>query len=268
MKNDNIILQNGLSTILHSLIIPVFSFVFVIMYDPYGLKETLAMGGKGYTFNLTIIFCIVLGSISLSRAVMYIIRKRYSLSNPLYAAWCMGETIISALFISLYAVLMMKGGKPFFEIAGTSLGIFASICIYPYAFLFICFTNTTERKDESRETDSTTLVRFHDEYKKLRFVIAPEAILFIRSEENYVVIHYTDQDKIKSFNLRSSMKALEEQLFRHGLVRCHRSYFINPKHVKMVHRDSSGIIVADMKSGNFDSIPVSRKYYDELTKLL
>ena len=115
---------------------------------------------------------------------------------------------------------------------------------------------------------SASLVRFYDEYKKLRFVIAPEAVMFIKSEENYVQIHYIDQGKTKKFTLRSSMKALESTLAKHGFVRCHRSYFINPSYIKIVHRKSSGIIVAELKQEQMESIPISRKYQDGITRLL
>ena len=112
------------------------------------------------------------------------------------------------------------------------------------------------------------MIRFYDEYKKLRLVIARDALLFIKSEENYVHIFYLDQGKNKKFTLRSSMRALEETLNKHGLARCHRSYFINPAYIKIVHRNSSGIIVAELNQPNCDSIPISRKYQDIITKLI
>ena len=82
-----------------------------------------------------------------------------------------------------------------------------------------------------------SLIRFHDEYGKLRFVIAPDVLIFIKSEDNYVQIHYLDKGRPKKFILRSSMRALEETLEKHGLVRCHRSYFINPSFIRIVHSD-------------------------------
>jgi len=77
-----------------------------------------------------------------------------------------------------------------------------------------------------------------------------------------------DQGRTRKFVLRSSIRALEETLSKHGLVRCHRSYFINPAFIKIVHRDSAGLIVAELKQGGFESIPISRKYQDEITRLL
>ena len=118
------------------------------------------------------------------------------------------------------------------------------------------------------KSDDTSLIRFYDEYKKLRFVIAPEAVLFIRSEDNYAQIHYLDKGKPQKFILRSSMKALEDILKQHGLIRCHRSYFVNPSFIKMVRRDEAGLIVADMKQEGIESIPISRKYQEDISKIL
>jgi DNA-binding LytR/AlgR family response regulator len=92
--------------------------------------------------------------------------------------------------------------------------------------------------------------------------------MFIKSEDNYVQIHYMDKGKTKKFILRSSMRALEESLAKHGLVRCHRSYFINPAFIRIVHRDEVGLIVADLNQDGYESIPISRKYQDVIMKLL
>ena len=92
--------------------------------------------------------------------------------------------------------------------------------------------------------------------------------MFIKSEDNFVQIHYLDRNRIRKFILRSSMRALEEDLARHGLVRCHRSYFINPAFIKIVHRDEAGFIVAQLKQEGQESIPISRKYQDKISMLL
>ena len=142
------------------------------------------------------------------------------------------------------------------------------VTVYPYLFLFLGFELYSRDKEDARPADDNSLIRFYDEYKKLKLVIAPEAVIFIKSEDNYVQIHYLDRGRDRKFILRSSMRALEEDLAKHGLVRCHRSYFINPPFIKIVRRDDSGQIVAHLKQDGFESIPISRKYQDEISKLL
>ena len=268
IKSSNHIILSGASTIMHSLIVPLFVLIFTIYYRPSGVYEVLQMEDYSFAFNASILFCIVLVSISITRGWLYLIGKYRSISHTLYLLWCTGEVFTASLFVSLYIVLMDKELIPFFEIAGSSFITMLATCIYPYGFLWLGLELYSKNNEESEPVDESTLIRFYDEYRKLRFVIAAEAIIFIKSEDNYVQIHYLDKGKTKKFILRSSMRALEDDLSRHGLVRCHRSYFINPSFIRIVHRDASGIIVADLNQEGYDSIPISRKYQDVITKLL
>lgn len=262
------IILSGASTIMHSLIVPLFVLIFTIYYRPSGVYEVLQMEEYSFAFNASILFCIVLVSISITRGWLYLIGKYREVSNPIYLLWCIGETLTASLFVSLYIVLMDEGAMPFFEIAGSSFITMFATCIYPYGFLWLGLELYAKNNEESEPVDESSLIRFYDEYKKLRLVIASEAIMFIKSEDNYVQIHYLDKDRTKKFILRSSMRALEDDLSRHGLVRCHRSYFINPAYIRIVHRDSAGLIVADLNQEGFEGIPISRKYQDVITKLI
>ncbi len=258
----------GVSTILHSLAVPLFILFFIIFYRPRRIYELLNMENASFTFNVTILFCIILVSVSITRGWLYLIGRHRNITKQIYVAWCVCETVIASLFSALYTTLILKEPVPFYETAGTMMVLIATAGIYPYLFLWLEFELHSRDNDRMETTDNSSLLRFYDEYKKLRFIIAPEAVIFIKSEENYVQIHYMDKEKTKKFTLRSSMKALESTLAKHSLVRCHRSYFINPAYIKIIHRNSSGLIVADLKQEQFESIPISRKYHDEITKLL
>ena len=62
------------------------------------------------------------------------------------------------------------------------------------------------------------------------------------------------------------MKSLEELMQKHGLLRCQRSYYINPNHIKVLRRDKEGMISAELDVANQKSIPVSPKYYEAVAK--
>ena len=262
------LMLGGVCTIIHSLVIPIFILIFITFYKPRGIHELLDMPHATFAFNTTIIFCIILVSTSITRGLLYLIGHFKSFSRPIYSLWCFAEMVIAALFSSLYTTLMLNEPVSYFEIAGTYILLITTTAIYPYSIIWLAYELYAKNNEEKSTTDDSSLIRFYDEYKKLRLVIAPEAVIFIKSEENYVQIHYQDQDKTKKFILRSSMKALEETLAKRGLVRCHRSYFINPSYIKIVHRDSTGSIVAELKQEKFESIPISRKYQDAITRLL
>ena len=259
---------SGAGTILHSLLVPIFYLVFTIYYRPSGVCDMLTRMNASFAFNATILFCIVFVSLSITRGWLYIIGKYRTMTGLMYLLWCVGETLVASLFCSLYIVLMSEGGLTYFETAGyTYLNLLATL-IYPYGFLWLGVELYSRKREDVNQADDRSLIRFYDEYKKLRLVIAPEAIMFIKSEDNYVQIHYIDRSRVKKFVLRSSMRALEEGLSKHGLVRCHRSYFINPPFIKIVHRDESGQIVARLKQDGVEGIPISRKYQDEISRLL
>lgn len=257
-----------LGTFIHFIVIPLFTLVFNLYYRPYGAYEFLNMDNATFSFNATMLFCIVLVSYAITRWSLFALGRFRNISGKYYLLWCVGETLFAALFCSLYLVLMSRGRLTFFETAGMAFLHLLTTVVYPYAILMLCFERHLRDADVSAPVDENSLIRFYDEYKKLRFVIAHEAIMFIKSEDNYVQIHYLDRNRTRKFILRSSMRALEDDLSKKGLVRCHRSYFINPAYIKIVHRDESGLIVAELKQDGFDSIPISRKYQDEITRLL
>lgn len=261
-------ITSGVGTILHSLIVPAFALVFTTYYKPQGIYELLSMDGVSFGFNVTMMFCIVLVSVSITRCWLYLLGKFKRLPVPVYTMWCIGETLISSSFVALYVTLISPSPISFFETAGTSFISLLATCIYPYGFIWLALELYSKHNDDVKPVDESSLIRFHDEYKKLRLVIASEAVIFIKSEDNYVQIHYMDQGRTKKFILRSSMRALEETLAKHGLVRCHRSYVINPAYIKIVHRDGAGLIVAELNQDGYESIPISRKYQDAIMKLL
>lgn len=260
-------LLGGVSAVAHTLIVPLFAFVFTVLYRPFGIATALEIGGADYTFNITMLYCILLGSVAITRTLLFAFRSKINPTTLTYGVLCLGEVVVASLFGALYVTLMAGGATTYFEYVG---GVFSRLCgivVYPYVVLYLCLELRAATLAEE-EVDSSALIKFYDEYQKLKFVIDSSAVVFLRSEENYVNIHYTDGGRTKKFVLRSSMRALEEQMVRHGLVRCHRSYFLNPDHVKMIRKEPSGLVVAELNVEGLEPIPISRKYQDEVAKLL
>ena len=268
MQRNNVMVTGAHSMLLHAVVLPIFFLLFVVFYEPFAIESLLTMQKSSFTFNVTMLFCILLVSMSITRSWLYFIGKVRSLSRIEYVLWCSAEVLIGSLFMALYLSLMMPSPPPYYELVGKALKITAGTCIYPYLFIWIGMEAKTIINSLSQRSDDTSLIRFYDEYKKLRFVIAPEAVLYIKSEDNYAQIHYLDKGKSQKFILRSSMKALEDNLKQHGLIRCHRSYFVNPTFIKIVHRNDAGQIVAELNQEGYESIPISQKYQDQIAKIV
>ena len=112
------------------------------------------------------------------------------------------------------------------------------------------------------------LVRFADSTGRLKLVIANDVILYVEAQENYVSIHYMEGEKQKEYSLRQSMRGIEELMDKHGIIRCQRSYFVNPRHVTVLRRDKEGLIQAELDVTSSKPVPVSPKYYEQLSRLL
>ena len=120
--------------------------------------------------------------------------------------------------------------------------------------------------EKEKEVYDDSLMRFVDNTQKLKLMIASSAVLYVEADENYVHVRYMEGERVKDYPLRASMKSLEELMQKHGLLRCQRSYYINPNHIKVLRRDKEGMISAELDVVNQKSIPVSPKYYETVAK--
>jgi len=272
MKNENTgfvsdALKRFPAQILHMCILPIFLITFVLSYTPFWSIDFLDAGRDRHSFDITIITLICLGVICGLRVAFYFLFRNRPLKKDLYIAWCLGEILISSQFAALFMYLTYHGELPFFNVLSKCILLIGLSFIFPYLILYLAISLHGERSRKEETADESSLIRFHDESQKLKFVIAAQAVLYIESEENYVRIHYLEGEKISNYVLRSTMKKVEMLCLKHGLVRCHRSYLVNPAHIKILRKDKEGLIIAELDIQT-PPIPVSKTYYDKVSALL
>lgn len=258
------------SAILFMTAVPIFYFLFVLAYKPFGMEEFLAVGQERYSLYLIVTSLIVLGVMAGSRILLFMLRRVIDQNWALYILWCFGEVIATGLFISIPMGIGWASVQPYFTTMSLCVLYSAGIMVFPLSIITMAIQLfVLNRQAEGIPTaDEKSLIRFYDETKRLKLILAADSILYLESDENYVKIAHLDGGKIKVFNLRSSMRALEENVSAHGLVRCHRSYFINSAHVVMLKKDINGYALAQLDQDGLKPIPVSKRYYDVLAKLL
>lgn len=255
--------------ILYVGVLPVFYFLFVLAYKPFDIVEYLSVGKELFTLNLILTTLILFGVLLVSRAILYLIRHIIDLGLSLYIFWCVCEVVATGLFWSILLGIGWGAAMPYLSVMSTGVLYLAGILVFPYAIITMGIQlHVMAAEKQAPATDDKTLVRFHDDQKRLKFIISSTAILYIESAENYVHIVHLDNGRVKDFTLRSSMRALEETLSKHGLVRCHRSYFVNPNHVDLVKKDINGYALAQLDRDGLQPVPVSKKYYESLSSLL
>lgn len=254
------------SNLIFMITLPIFWLCFVLLYQPIRVVELLEMGRNLLNFNATIIMCILLGVMIISRGLLMAIHHTLKLNGWKLIIWEVAELLTMSLFTALYMTLMYHGKFTYFQMVGQCLFFLLSILLFPYVILDLTFAYVAILEQDTLYDDS--LMRFVDSTQKLKLMIASSAVLYVEADENYVHIRYMEGEKQKDYPLRASMKSLEELMQKHGLIRCQRSYYINPQHVKVLRRDKDGMISAELDVPNQKSIPVSPRYYDSLSKWL
>jgi hypothetical protein len=256
----------------YAVLLPLFFFVFCFVYTPFSFDEFYDVGGKSWTFHLLMLSCIMVGTIALTRLVFAVLYRYVGFKWWHYVVWCLGETLVVSFFFALYTSLfyVRNGGMPYFTALPVCFKIVSLTLVYPYVLCILLrvITNKTRDLQHAGEPQDNSLVKFCDEHGRLKLTIAPAAILFVSADSNYINIHYLENDKVKVYQLRNSMKSLEADAAKHGLVRCHKSYYVNPRHIKVLSKSKNGIIYTEFTREGVDPVPVSKQYYDSLAKIL
>ena len=257
------------ASILFALTPGVFFLVFAVVYKPAALIDFLDMGRGLATFNLSILLAIMVTAGTLMRFGFHFFKNAKKYLTFDYIAWCFGEMGVYSLLSALYTTLMSDGEFHYLEaLFGHCLPNVLLVMVFPYLILSLSFSLVGLKQEESKdEKEDQSLIRFYDVYHKPKLLIAVSAILYIKAEENYVNIWYMDNGRAVKFSLRAPMNSIEEGCVRRGLVRCQRSYFVNPSHVTILRKEN-GWIYADLDMEGLPSIPVSKRYYDALSDLL
>ena len=269
MKTISRVFYSMPANCLFFVVLPIFYFLVVLAYDPFGISDFLAVGKERFTLNLIITTLILLGVLTISRMLLFILRRIIDLNWTLYIVWCVGEVVFAGMMFSILLGIGWAGVHPYLWVMTRCFLFLAAILVFTYAIISMAIQlYVLNKRAKGPVVDEKTLIRFHDEQKRLKLIVSSEAVLYIEAEENYVHIVHLDNGRVKDFTLRSSMRALEDMLSRHGLVRCHRSYFINSSHVDLVRKDANGFALAQLDREGLKTIPVSKRYYESVTALL
>jgi len=256
----------------YAIIFPIFFFCFISIYTPYSFRTLFDLGGKTWTFHLLMLSCIMMVVVALTRLVFYFLYKYIEFKWWHYVTWCLGEVIVTSLFFALYTSLFHLRGvrMPYFQALSLSLEITFLTMIFPYliAILLRVIENKNIDIEEASKQPEETLLKLYDEHKRLKLTIDPSAIFYVSASANYIDIHYEENDRVKVYQLRNSMKSFEAAAESHGFVRCHRSYFVNPRHIKVLSKNKEGVIYTEFTKEGVERVPVSKLYYDNLANLL
>lgn len=265
------------NTVKFLLFVTFFALTFIIIYKPFGSNKWLTLiGREAYMLYMSILVLIGFIILTTSRIVMSFVNKHNPFTYLIYISWIIAEIIIIAISCTLVAWSIKEEPTTFFEILPRTFFYTISTLIIPYTLSWLYFSMKENEKvikrftqEEPKEVAESTkdLINFTDEKGNLRLSVKIEHLYYIESANNYVYIYYENNKKeITKSTLRSSLKIIEESYPESGLIRCHRSYIINFKKVKILRKEKDGLFL-ELDSDEIADIPVSKTYVDEMIKL-
>lgn len=253
-----------------------FSLVFINIYRPFGSESWKEMSRTEFFLFSAIIVAGGIVILAVSRFMMYKTRVKFPLGYWQFFIWIFIEIAVISIGYSFLMRLGFNVKQDFIVLFGYAFLYTALVLFFPYTASWLYFAlRDTERELErvtheenfvDLEDEQNKLINFQDEKGTLRFSVKLSNLLFIESADNYVEIHYLQKGKLSRFLLRNTLKAIEEKYSSNILLRCHRSFMINIKKVKVLRKDKDGIFL-EMDIEGMPDIPVSKTYSEQVIQL-
>ncbi len=259
----------------------VFAEVFILIFRPFDSGKWLENIGYLsftpqeeswiYLAAATLTVLTAMGVIAVSRTMMYRYAKHHEISYLNYAFWILGELLSMALIYT--TVVSVIGNHDIFgvlDIFTLTIGYTSCILLIPYATFLLYFSlkdkNMQLQKRIREEDEEKTHFNFKDERGELKLSVRTNALYYIEAADNYVLIHYFNSGKMQKFMFRYALKKIED-MYPQALVRCHRSYIVNPLNVKVLRKTEDGLVL-DFGQEGLPNIPISKTYQHRVLDLI
>ncbi len=232
-----------------------FIFILLLLFQPFGLdtlrnNKLWIIGGYGFiTFG-------VIWLLLLMRKLIFSISK-----------WTVIKQIaFYILVINMIAIVNFyytKWYNPFISItAGNFIFYTFSVGIIPATIITLIQQNISYKNRLiaiKTELGPKNDGQFNDVVLKVaNLELAESKIVFIESSGNYLIIHYLEDDSIKQYRMRGTIKQIITQLDVKKFKRSHRAFIINVQHIKGSAGNALGMKVS---LTDFEvEVPVARNF--------
>jgi DNA-binding LytR/AlgR family response regulator len=288
--------QTRAGTVRVAVFIGLFVAAFLLFFQPFGLQKIpgsniklLAIAGYG----LVSFLCITLNAFLLPVLFpKFFVSERWTLKREISVT--MVNFLTVGFFNTLYTFLIFH--QPFslyrllyFEAITLVVGILPVSLIVLFRHNRLLSKNlklaqemNSELKPHfsnailqpantafiaSPELLEATVIHFSSETGAEQISIPKTDFLFAVTADNYVELHYLENNLAKKSLIRSTLTRIEELLAAAPkMVRCHRAYLVNLEQVRNFSGNAQGLKL-ELNHTN-ELIPVSRKMVPEIKSLL
>ena len=258
----------------------VFGEMFILFFQPVQCR-TWVDGDWKFLLWVTIVVVTAVSVIALSRTIMYHYAKRHKISYLDYAIWIIAEVTTIAWVYSAFPLIAMRSfsakmNLTLFYLFKESLFATAFTLLIPYAFVILWMVVKSRGEQIVRlqarqahvvEDVPEEMYNFYDEKGDLKLSVKPDMVYFIEAADNYIMVYYLNAGKLEKLMIRNSLKNIEWRFRDKGLIRCHRSYIVNIRLVRLFRRQD-GEVLLDFGDEKIPHVPVSKGYGESVMAML
>ena len=231
-----------------------FALFFVLyIYKAYDIQQGLSYSGHGLFFRA--ISFGLLASLSFAFNEFYLIKKFKISDVKPQALWIAWEIFFTANLIFILFNIFWEWNELYWY--GYFLLLFECFCVMIFPILAVKIVLKNKLSNQPNEW-----ISFESDNKKHKIDLSPERLLYIKSADNYVEVFFESDGKVKRELVRGTLKNLEKQFEGSNcLVRCHRSYMVNPM---KIHQVTTQKKQKQLDLGFSQIVPVSQKYQSNI----
>ncbi len=266
----------------YSFLVPsVVTFVLILFLKPLGFSSVEFSERLLIAF---IISSIIAGSIALGVKVLQLVFPRYMNEDT----WTLGREIslwllvlliiifsISIVFIGVvmyqYQEQTTVSWRLFFYVFWRTAYFTLGFSIIPMLILILFeqhnhqrkqlkkatqFSDTLKRELKDVKQATTEKISFNSDKNVKELQVKSEDIIFIKSDGNYIEVHYKHVETTKRKLIRNTIKTVEGILPKTQFFRCHNRFIININFITNVKGNARGLYLE--LDNSEEVIPVSR----------
>lgn len=248
----------------------LFALIFINIYSPFNAESWFDAGKAEFFLYSSLYILAGMLVIVFSRLILINIAQKTRINYLVFILWNLQEVVVLALAYTLMDVYILHSELNPFEQYIKLLLVTMFVLAIPYSLSWLYYSWQDQKrmllelsKATSSEYSTRNMINFYDETDKLRFSLNSKDVLYIESTDNYVTVFVQDKERIKRIMLRNTMKRLEIELQKTLIRRCHRSFMVNFKNVKMVRLSGTNLFVY-INATEEIKIPVSRTYTEKV----
>lgn len=244
----------------------IFGCLFLNIFKPFNLNQWFNSVNAPLFIVLTFFSVAGMAALALTQFAFRGIFNLQLTTRIGFLAWLVVDFFFISFAIHAVDVVVLK--LPFFHLSeyleNTKHTFLILMIPYFIGILLLYLEQQVQMVEEltlkvNKPANPSESITISDENGKVALNMPLRNVLYFKSEDNYILLFYKNENGLKKELIRTNLKKLEQELNVSNLIRIHRSYMINSQNLLSAVKTPRGYMVRmDVESTHH--LPVSATY--------